>query len=132
MRALASLCLSLLASACLAQASPQSSSSLFPSKPIRFIVPDAPGSPPDIRARQISAKLSERLGQPVVLDNRLGASMMIGAEAAAHAPADGHTIFMGNGVTQVLNPILIKSLPYRAEENFVAVRTSCPSNPITP
>src|SRR5438445_701035 len=83
-----------------------------PSGPIRFIVPDAPGSPPDIRARQISTKLSEGLGQPVVVDNRLGGSMAIGAEAAARAPADGHTIFMGTIVTQVLNPLFIKSLPY--------------------
>jgi tripartite-type tricarboxylate transporter receptor subunit TctC len=93
----------------------------YPSKPIRFIVPDAPGGSQDLRARQIAPKLSEALGQPVVIDNRPGGNAIIGAEAAAKAPADGYTIFLGNIATQSLNPLAFKTLPYRPDEDFVPV-----------
>lgn len=61
----------------------------YPSKPIKFIVADGPGSVSDVRARLVAAKLSEGLGQPVVVDNKPGASMAIAAESAAASPADG-------------------------------------------
>src|SRR3954466_6486499 len=77
----------------------------YPARPVRLIVPDSPGTAPDIRARQIAPKLAEALGQPVVIDNRPGGNMVIGAEAAARAPADGYTIFMGNNTSQVLNAL---------------------------
>lgn len=93
----------------------------YPTRPVKLIVPDGPGSAPDTRARQIGAKLAEALGQPLVVENRPGGSMIIGAEAAARAPADGHTLFMGNVVTHSLNPHLFKTLPYRPEEDFIAV-----------
>ena len=93
----------------------------YPSKPIRFIVPDGPGSVGDLRARQIGTKLTEQLGQSVVIDNRPGGSFIIGAEAAAKSPADGYTIFLGSIVTHSLNPLLFKSLPYRPNEDFVPV-----------
>ena len=93
----------------------------YPTKPIKLIVPDGPGSAPDTRARQIGGKLAEGLGQPVIVENRPGGSMIIGAEAAARSPADGHTIFMGNVVTHSLNPHLFKSLPYRPDEDFIPV-----------
>ena len=93
----------------------------YPGKPIKLIVPDGPGSAPDTRARQIGGKLAEGLGQPIVVENRPGGSMIIGAEAAARAPADGHTLFMGNVVTHALNPHLFRSLPYRPEEDFIPV-----------
>ena len=93
----------------------------YPTRPIKLIVPDGPGSAPDTRARQIGAKLAEGLGQPVVVENRPGGSMIIGAEAAARAPADGHTLFMGNVVTHAINPHTFKSLPYKAEEDFIPV-----------
>ena len=88
----------------------------YPSKPLKLIVADGPGSVSDLRARQVAAKLGELLGQPVVVENRVGGSMMIGAEAAARAPADGYTLFLGNIVTHSLNPMLFKSLPYKPEE----------------
>src|SRR5882672_6793207 len=103
----------LIASAAVAQS--------FPSKPVRFILADGAGGPTDLRARQIGAKLAEFLGQPVVIDNRPGGSMIIAAEAAAKATPDGYTIFMGNGVTHSLNPLLFKSLPYRPDQDFVPV-----------
>ena len=93
----------------------------YPAKPLRLIVADAPGGASDIRARQLAPKLGEALGQPVVIDNRPGASMLIAAEMAARAPADGYTLFLGNVVTHSLNPLLFKSLPYRPAEDFVPV-----------
>jgi len=114
MAKLVTLCVALaLSSAALAQS--------YPSKPIRFIVPDGPGSVSDLRARQLGAKLSEQMRQPVVIDNRSGGSFIIGAEAAAKSPADGYTIFLGSIVTHSLNPLLFKSLPYRPNEDFVPV-----------
>jgi tripartite-type tricarboxylate transporter receptor subunit TctC len=93
----------------------------YPTKPIKWIVSDSPGSITDIRSRQIGAKLAQGLGQPVVIDNRPGGSMIIGAEAAARSPADGHTMYMGNMVTHGLNPLLFKSLSYRPDEDFIPV-----------
>src|ERR1700745_3042578 len=66
----------------------------YPTKPVRVIVPFAPGGGSDITARQFSAKLSEYLGQPFVVDNRGGAGGLIGFEVTARAPADGYTIMM--------------------------------------
>src|SRR4051812_26329779 len=88
----------------------------YPAKPVRLIVPDAPGTAADIGARRIAPKLAEALGQPVVIDNRPGGNMVIGSEAAARAPADGHTLFMGNNVTHALNALTIKNLNYRPED----------------
>ena len=92
----------------------------YPAKPVKLVVPDGAGSVSDLRARQIATRLGELLGQPVVVENRAGGSMMIGAEAAARAPADGYTLFFGNIVTHSLNPMLFKTLPYKPED-FVAV-----------
>jgi tripartite-type tricarboxylate transporter receptor subunit TctC len=93
----------------------------YPTKPIRFIVPDAPGGSADLRARQIAPKLAEALAQAVVIDNKPGGNMIIGAEAAAKSPNDGYTIFLGNIVTFSLNPLMFKTLPYRPDEDFVAI-----------
>jgi tripartite-type tricarboxylate transporter receptor subunit TctC len=93
----------------------------YPARPIKFLVPAGPGSAPDLRARQIGAKLSDAFGQPVVIENRPGGNYIIAAEIAARAPADGYTLFLGNSVTHSTNPVLFKSLPYRADEDFVPV-----------
>jgi len=93
----------------------------YPARPIRFIVPDGPGSVGDLRARQVGAKLSENLGQPVVIDNRPGGSFMVGSAEAAKAAPDGYTIFLGSIVTHSLNPLLFKSLTYRPNEDFQPV-----------
>ena len=92
----------------------------YPSKPLKLIVPDGPGSVSDLRCRQVAAKLAEGLGQPVVVENRAGGSMMMGAEVAARSPADGYTLFYGNIVTHSLNPLLFKTIPYKPDD-FVAV-----------
>ncbi len=79
----------------------------FPSKPIRIIVPSIAGSSPDVRVRQIAPRLSEAVGQPVIVDNRPGANGAIAAQQAAKAAADGHTLFfalINNAVNDLLNP----------------------------
>lgn len=93
----------------------------FPTRPLRVIVPTPAGNPFDLRARQLSAKFPEVLGQPLIVDNRPGGNQFIAAEAAARAPADGYTLFLGGSSTFALNPWLFRKMPYRAEEDFTPV-----------
>ena len=79
----------------------------FPAKPIRILVPSPPGSSPDIRARQIGAHLTESLGQPVIVENRLGANGMIAARETARSTPDGYTLFLAlinNAIGDALKP----------------------------
>src|ERR1700742_1855662 len=69
----------------------------YPSKPIRMIVPFAPGGPPDVIGRPVVQKLSEALGQPILFDNRPGAAGMIGTEVVAKSPRDGYTLLYTTG-----------------------------------
>ncbi len=84
----------------------------FPSKPIRLLVPAAPGGGADFLARIVSVKLSEALGQSVVVDNRAGASGTIAADATAKAAGDGHTLLLGQSTSIVIAPQLYPRLPY--------------------
>ena len=88
----------------------------YPSRPLKLIVADGPGSVSDVRARAIGAKMQEGLGQPVVIENKPGGSMAIAAEAASVSAPDGYTIFLGNVVTHSLNPFLFKELKYKPED----------------
>jgi len=81
----------------------------FPARPIRLIVPYAAGGATDIVARILGPKLHERMGQPVVVDNRTGAAGNIAVELVAQAQPDGYTLFVGNISTNSINPILFKS-----------------------
>ncbi len=108
--------LSLLLAAPLAAAQP------FPNKPIRLIAPFAPGGALDLIARGVGAKLSESIGQPVVVENRAGASGAIGSEAVARAAPDGYTLLLGATTTHGINPAFNpKSLPYDAVKDFTPV-----------
>ena len=84
----------------------------WPSKPVRLIVPYAPGGPVDISARLLAAKLQDALGQPVVPENRPGAGGNIGVDLVAKGPADGYTLVMSAIATLAINPSLYPSLPY--------------------
>ena len=92
----------------------------YPSKPLRIIVPFAPGGGIDILGRTLGQKLSERWKQPVVVENRPGASGSIGFELAAKAPADGYSILMGVN-TMVMVPNLRKQTPYDPIKDFAPV-----------
>ena len=93
----------------------------YPGKPIKAIVPFAPGSATDQIARAFGAKMSETLGQPIVIENRAGANGMIGADAVAKAPADGYTILFGTNSTNAALKSLMKKLPYDQDTAFAAV-----------
>lgn len=80
----------------------------YPTKPVRFVVPFVPGGPTDIQGRMLGDKLTQRLGQQVIIDNRGGAGGNIGMEAVARAPADGYTIVIATVGTWAVNPHLYK------------------------
>jgi tripartite-type tricarboxylate transporter receptor subunit TctC len=84
----------------------------YPSKAIRLIVPTAAGAPPDVRARWIAERLRTALGQPVVIENKAGASGMIGTHAAIRSPADGYTLLMVHQGVMALNPHFFPDSPY--------------------
>ncbi len=93
----------------------------FPSKPLRFIVPFPPGGSADILARTIGQKMSEGLGQSVVVDNRPGAGTAIGAEATAKSAADGYTIMIGTVSSHAINPSLNAKLAYDPIRDFTPI-----------
>jgi len=94
----------------------------YPTKPIRVIVPQAPGGSNDIMARYIGSQLGERLGRQVVVDNRAGAEGMIGTELVARANPDGYTLLMAS-TAFTMNPAVVKKLPYDPIKDFDWVAT---------
>ena len=90
----------------------------FPAKPVRVIVPFTAGSAIDVNARLIGQKLSEMWGQQVIADNRPGANSIIGMEAAAKAPPDGHTLVLANDAALAMNPALQPKLSYDPGRDF--------------
>lgn len=93
----------------------------YPSKPIKLIVPYAPGGATDIIARTLAEKLADRLGQPVLVDNRAGAGGVTGTDAAAKATPDGHTFLVTLGTTVLINQFLYEKLPYNPSRDFALV-----------
>jgi len=102
---------------------PASMAQPYPSKPVRLIVPYPPGGGNDTLARLFGQKLAERLGQPVVIDNRPGAGTMIGTEAASKSPGDGYTFLLSSVVTHALMPHLYTKIPFDALRDFVPITT---------
>ena len=90
----------------------------YPAKPVRVIVPFTAGSAIDVNARLIGQKLSEIWGQQVIADNRPGANSIIGMEAAAKSPPDGHTLVLGNDAALAMNPALYPKLSYDPSRDF--------------
>ncbi len=93
----------------------------YPDKPIHIIVPFGPGGGGDIIVRLVGQELSKRLGQPVVVENRTGASGNIGTEAVAHATPDGYTLLMANVAPMAINAAVFKHLPYDPVKDFTAI-----------
>src|SRR3989442_1802953 len=117
MKALAAI----LAAAALSLAAPVALSQTYPSKPVRLVVPFAAGGTTDTVARLLSQKLPERLGQPVIVENRPGGDSIIGAEAVAKAAPDGYTKFLTTSSTIALLHHTTKELPYDPFESYVQV-----------
>jgi tripartite-type tricarboxylate transporter receptor subunit TctC len=92
----------------------------YPDKPVRIIVPFAPGGAVDVIARIIAERITGPLGQNVIVDNRVGAGSVVGTEAAARAAPDGYTLLMGTASALMINPLLQK-LPYEPMKAFVPV-----------
>jgi tripartite-type tricarboxylate transporter receptor subunit TctC len=93
----------------------------YPAKPIRFVVPYTAGGTTDLVARTVGQKVSEKLGQPVVIDNRAGAGGNIGMDAVAKAAPDGYTIGFGAISTNALNPHIYKSMAFDPRKDFTAI-----------
>jgi tripartite-type tricarboxylate transporter receptor subunit TctC len=93
----------------------------YPAKPLRMIIPYPPGGGNDTLGRLFAAKLSDRLGQPVVVENRPGAGTLIGTDAAAKSAPDGYTILLSSIATHALSPNLYSKVPYDPIRDFAPV-----------
>jgi tripartite-type tricarboxylate transporter receptor subunit TctC len=93
----------------------------YPSKPIKLVVPFPPAGSTDLSARAIAGKLQERLGHPVVIENKPGAGGNIGGEQAAKSPPDGYTLFVGTVGTNAINSSLYSKMPYDHLKDFAPV-----------
>ena len=92
----------------------------YPNKPIKLVVPYPPGGPTDIVARVVAQKLSEQLGQSIIIDNRPGAGANLGAEAVARSPADGYTLMVAT-TAHAINPALFSKLNYSITKDFAPI-----------
>ena len=93
----------------------------YPAKPVRLIVPFAPGGSTDIMGRLIGQRLSEALGQQIIVDNRGGAGTLIGTEIAAKSAPDGYTLLLTNVAFSILSGLHGKRMPYDAHRDFAAM-----------
>ncbi|MGV3569928.1 MAG: Bug family tripartite tricarboxylate transporter substrate binding protein [Ramlibacter sp.] len=93
----------------------------YPAKPIRIIAPFPPGSGPDANARELAAELTKHLGQTVYVENKPGASSMIGTELGAKAAPDGYTLLIGSTTSLSTVPHLYAKVPYNAEKDFIPI-----------
>jgi tripartite-type tricarboxylate transporter receptor subunit TctC len=110
----------LLAALLLAYAAPAAAQN-YPSRPVRIIVPYAPGGITDIAARLVGQKLNEALGQSFIVENRPGGNGFIAVTAAVRAPVDGYTLLVGTVAEFTINPALYKKLPYDVERDLAPV-----------
>jgi tripartite-type tricarboxylate transporter receptor subunit TctC len=99
----------------------QSTASNYPVKSVRWIVPFAPAGPTDLMSRAVAEKLSQRLGQPFVIDNRPGAGGNIGAEVVAHSAPDGYTLMIGHVGTHAINASLYPKLAFDPTRDFTPI-----------
>ena len=99
----------------------------YPAKPVRVLVPFPAASIPDIVARQVSEKIAVPLGQPVIVENRIGAGGRIAASAAAKSAPDGYTLLLGSASTQVVAPNVVKNMPYDSIKDFTPIANAASS-----
>ena len=107
---------------------PAAAQEQWPTKPIRLVVPFAPGGATDVVARMMAQKLTELWGQPVVVDNRSGAGGNLGADIVAKSPADGYTLLLASG-SITINPQLYKKMPFDTKKDLVPI-TNVASGPM--
>lgn len=93
----------------------------YPSKPIKVVVPFAPGGATDVLARVLAEKMAVGLGQPLVIDNKPGAAGIIGTDAVAKAAPDGYTLLLGLSNSMLTNQFLYTKLPYSPERDIAPV-----------
>src|SRR5438105_343437 len=93
----------------------------FPTRPVKIVVPTTPGGATDALSRSIGARLSEIWNQPVVVENKPGATQIIGGEYVAKSPPDGYTLLVSDAATFIMNPILHKNLPYEGLRAFTPI-----------
>jgi tripartite-type tricarboxylate transporter receptor subunit TctC len=105
---------------CVAAASNEAQAQAYPARPIRLVIPYAPGGPTDILGRAVANKLGEYLGQQVVVENRAGVSAILGTEFVAKAVPDGYTLLLAD-INHAVNPALYKSLPYDSRNDFTPI-----------
>jgi tripartite-type tricarboxylate transporter receptor subunit TctC len=104
-----------------ATAAPAQTAANYPSRVVRFIVPASAGGPSDIVARLVADKLSQSLGQPVIVENRPGGSLMIGTSAVAKSEPDGYTLLVTTSTPIVTVPFTMKNVPYDVQQDLVTV-----------
>ena len=97
----------------------------FPNKPLRWIVPSAPGDGSDITGRIVAERVARELGQQVLIDNKPGAGGVLGSETAAKSPADGYTMIVGNAGSHGINAAIYTKLNYDVARDFVPVALIC-------
>ncbi len=107
--------------AALALAAGGAAAQAYPAKPIRFVVPYPPGGASDVTARLLAQKMTEWMGQQVIVDNRPGANGIVALEWVAKQPADGYTILMANLGPNAINPSVYAKLPYDAVRDFAPI-----------
>src|SRR4051794_3539421 len=107
--------------ACLLALFSAAAAAQFPSKPIRIICPFPAGGSTDLVARSLAQTLTETLGQPVVVENKLGADGVIAANAVLQSPPDGHTLFMATNTAMMQVPLMKKQPPYDPVRDFTPV-----------
>lgn len=96
-------------------------SAAYPDKPIRLMVPWAPGGSTDILARAIAEQLTKSMGQPVIVENKAGASGNIGSDIVAKARPDGYTLLIGSMSTHAMNPALMPNMPFKGADDFTPI-----------
>src|SRR5437764_1196933 len=93
----------------------------YPEKPVRFIIPSAPGGSPDVLMRILTHQLSQQMSVPIVVENKPGASYVLGTMDLVRAPPDGYTLGYGNIVSLAINRSLLPSLPYDVERDLTLI-----------